>query len=307
MRVVIALGGNALAAPGAPANAESQRANIATAAAAIADIARAHEVVITHGNGPQIGWLAAQQSVGRNDAGLPLDVLGAESEGVIGYWLERELAQIFPGSEIATLLTQVEVSRDDPAFEAATKPIGPLVDEAQAASLRERLGHCFVARHGGYRRVVPSPRPLRVREARTIERLMGAGVLVICAGGGGIPVTLTSDGGIYGVEAVIDKDLTSALLAQSVGADRLLLLTDVEGVYTDWPNCAAAPLDRTDPQTLAKFDFEVGSMAPKVEAAVEFVRATGKTASIGALEQAVGVFEGRAGTHVAPAAATGTA
>lgn len=303
MRVLVALGGHALASRHAPVDTEVQRANIAVAAAAIADIARTHEVVITHGNGPQIGWLAAQQRSSKASETLPLDVLGAESEGMIGYWLERELAEIFPGSEIATLLTQVEVAEDDPAFEAPSKPIGPIVSQAEAELLRERFGFSMAPCEDGFRRVVPSPRPLRVREARTIERLSAAGVLVICAGGGGIPVVLSRDGGIRGVEAVIDKDFTSAILAEAIGADRLLLLTDIEGVYSDWPTPAEQLIKLTDPAALSRMQFEAGSMGPKVEAAAGFVDATGKSASIGALEHAVSVFEGKSGTRIVADAA----
>jgi len=216
MRLVIALGGNALASSGRPEGADRQRERIADAASAIADIARVHEVVITHGNGPQIGFLAAQNRFASELPILPLDVLGAETEGMIGYWLESALASIFPGSELATLLTQVEVAADDPAFDRPSKPIGPCVSAAEAEVLTKRFGFVMAPVDGGLRRIVPSPRPLRIREDKTIELLVDAGVLVICAGGGGIPVVVTPGGGLHGVEAVIDKDLTAAVLAEKI-------------------------------------------------------------------------------------------
>lgn len=299
MRLVIALGGNALASSGAQESIERQRQRIADAASAIADIARAHEVVLTHGNGPQIGRLAAQNRSSSSEfPRRPLDVLGAETEGMIGYWLEIELARIFPSSELATLLTQVEVAADDPAFDHPTKPIGPRVTAEEAEAFRKHFGFTMAPVDGGFRRVVPSPRPLRIREERTIERLVDAGVLVICAGGGGIPVTLTPDGGLRGVEAVIDKDLTAAVLAEKVKADHLLLLTNVPGVYSDWPAPRERLIRKAHPNALAKFEFEAGSMGPKIEAAASFARRTGKVASIGALEDARHVFEGEAGTRV---------
>ena len=223
MRLVIALGGNALASSGHPEDAQHQRERIARAASAIADVARANEVIITHGNGPQVGLLAMQNNLPGMPE-LPLDVLGAETEGMIGYWLESELASIFPASEIATLLTQVEVAADDPAFDRPDKPIGPLVDAGHADELVKRFGFSMKPVDGGFRRVVPSPRPVRIREQRTIERLVADGVLVICAGGGGIPVIATPNGGLHGAQAVIDKDSTAALLAENLGADMLLFV-----------------------------------------------------------------------------------
>jgi carbamate kinase len=298
MRLVIALGGNALASSGAPESIEAQRQRIADAASSIADIARVHEVVITHGNGPQIGLLAAQNRSSSEYPRRPLDVLGAETEGMIGYWLEIELARIFPSSELATLLTQVEVASDDPAFANPTKWIGPRVTAEEADTLSKHFGFTMAPFEDGFRRVVPSPHPLRIREERTIERLVDAGVLVICAGGGGIPVSVTSEGGLRGVEAVIDKDLTAAVLAEKVKADQLLLLTNVPGVYSDWPAPCERLIREANPDALAKIDFEPGSMGPKIEASVSFARRTGNVASIGALEDARHVFEGKAGTRV---------
>jgi len=293
MRVVIALGGNALASGNE--GSEAQRARIADAASAIADIARTHEVVITHGNGPQIGQRAVQLSEGGTSQ--TLDVLGAETEGMLGYWIESELAGILPTSELATLITQVEVSADDAALQQPTKPIGPLVSAERADALRESFGYSMARFEGGFRRVVGSPKPLIIREARAIRLLLDAGVLVICAGGGGIPVARSEDGGLVGVEAVIDKDRTAALLAVSVEADRLLLLTNVAGVYFDWP-ARQQLIRRSDPATLSRSRFEAGTMGPKVEAACAFAARTGKVACIGALSDARRVFAGDSGTWI---------
>jgi carbamate kinase len=297
MRLVIALGGNALSSASHPEAAQRQRERIAIAASAIADIARAHDVVITHGNGPQVGRLALQ-NCSPGDPGLPLDVLGAETEWMIGYWLESELASIFPTSEIATLLTQVEVAADDPAFRSPDKPIGPCVDAEHADDLTKRFGFPMKRFDGGFRRVVSSPRPVRIRELKTIERLVDAGVLVICAGGGGIPVIATPGGGLRGADAVIDKDSTAALLAAELGADMLLLLTNVPAVYEDWPTPRERAIRHAHPAALTVLDFEAGSMAPKVEAAIAFATSSGKPACIGALEDARRVFLGEFGTQI---------
>ena len=238
MRVVVALGGNAIAGADATLEADALSERVREAASAIADIARGHDVVVTHGNGPQVGLLALRADTTGTGEGQRLDALGAESEGLIGYVIERELASIFPGSQVATLLTQVEVSADDPAFQKPTKPIGPVVSAAEADETSARTGWTFAevpARPGRYRRVVPSPEPRRIRELSVIELCLEAGVLVVCAGGGGIPV-MDTDHGLRGVEAVIDKDRTAALLAEKLNADVLLLLTDVDAVYEDWPD-----------------------------------------------------------------------
>lgn len=302
MSVVMGLGGNALMRSGDPAGIEAQRARVGEAASAIADIARTQDVVLTHGNGPQVGLLALQ---GRNDAGaqsLPLDVLGAESEGMIGYWLERELSSIFPSSEIATLVTQVEVSADDPAFASPSKPIGPRIRAEEADLLAKQfgwtMGPCDGPGSRTFRRLVPSPTPVRIREQRTIQRLLDAGVLVICCGGGGIPIVEGQDGGLRGVDAVIDKDRTTALLAENLGAEHLLLLTNVSAVFEDWPEPRKRAIRRAHPDALAELSLDPGTMGPKVEAAVQFARNTGMTASIGALEDARRVFQGRSGTRI---------
>lgn len=297
MRIVIALGGNAIAGGAGGLGAGGLDERVRAAASAIADIARGNDVVVTHGNGPQVGLLALRS---QREAGGPsegLDALGAESEGLIGYVIERELASIFPGSPVATLLTQVEVDPDDPAFAHPTKPIGPPMDAAEAKALGERLGWQFVEGSGGLRRVVPSPEPVRIREIAAIERCVEAGVLVVCAGGGGIPVVV-SDQGLRGVEAVIDKDKTAALLARALDADLLLLLTDVPAVYADWPG-REHPLGEATVSELRGLSLDPGSMGPKVEAACRFATGGGD-ARIGALEDARRIVSGRAGTRVRP-------
>jgi len=300
LAVVIALGGNALLPPGGRTDASVQRANVRIAAVAVAELAARHDVVVTHGNGPQIGWLALQaEAVAGGARPDPLDVLGAESEALIGYLIERELAPLLAGREVATLLTQVEVDPGEAAFRTPTKPIGPLYEgRAQALARARRRGWSIAAVPGGFRRVVPSPEPRRIRELGVIRRLVCAGVVVICAGGGGIPVAVTAGGALRGVEAVVDKDLTAALLASELGADALLLLTDVAAIYEDWPAPAQRPLRRATPRQLRARRFAPGSMGPKVEAACRFVERTGRPAAIGALGDAAHLLAGDAGTLI---------
>lgn len=301
MRVVIALGGNALLRRFERPGADAQRRNLRAAASSLAEIARQHTVVLTHGNGPQIGWLAQQAeaaALSGPEGPDPLDVLGAQSEALIGYLIDQELAPLLPGREIATLLTQVEVDPRDPAFRNPTKPIGPLLDAKRARALAAERGYAIAEVDGGFRRVVASPEPLRIREIGVIRRLVDADVIVICAGGGGIPVAITESDALRGVEAVIDKDLTSALLAVELGADALLLLTDVAAIYEDWPSPAKRPIRRITPAALRARALPAGSMGPKAEAACRFVEQTGKRAAIGALEQAAALLAGNAGTSV---------
>lgn len=297
MKVVIALGGNAIAQRGDRLDASTQRQRVAEAVSALADIARAHDVVITHGNGPQIGLLAMQAHAHGAVDPYPLDVLGAETEGQIGYLLESELSGIFPDSAVATLLTQVEVDPHDPAFDAPSKPVGPGLEEPAARELEKRLGWQFAPTPDGrLRRVVPSPEPLRIRELVAIQLLVEAGVLVVCAGGGGVPVVRNDLGAPVGVEAVVDKDLTSALLATQLRADWLLLLTDVAGVYARWPS-DGEPIAVASASRLRALELDAGSMGPKAEAACRFVEQGGR-AAIGRLEDARRVLAGSAGTRV---------
>lgn len=299
MLVVLALGGNALLRRGEPLDVEVQRSNLLIAVArALAPIAREHQVAITHGNGPQIGLLALQAAAYTHVRPYPLDVLGAESEGMIGYLIEQELANALPGRDIATLLTQVEIDPNDPAFAAPSKPIGPIYREADAQKLAAEQSWTFMVDGPGYRRAVPSPAPQRIREINAIKLLLRAGVVVICAGGGGIPVVTTASGGFHGIEAVIDKDLSAALLAEEIEADALLLLTDVTAVWSKWPMSEGQPISRTTPRDLRSMTFAAGTMGPKVEAACRFVERTGRVAAIGAIEQAAAILADAAGTIV---------
>lgn len=297
MRVVIALGGNALLRRGEPLRAETQRRNIAVAARVIADIAEKHDVVITHGNGPQVGLLALQAAQ-RNEAGhWPLDVLNAESEGMIGYLIEQELGPRLPDRRVATLLTQVEVDPADPALARPSKPIGPVYDEAEARRLAAARGWTVAPDGAGWRRVVPSPRPIRILEIGTIRHLVAENVIVICAGGGGIPVVSGPGGALHGIEAVIDKDRTSALLARDIGADALLLLTDVAGVYLGFGTDSAVLEREIACDAVAGLGLAPGSMRPKAEAAAEFA-ASGGIAVIGRMEDGAALLAGGAGTRI---------
>ncbi len=303
MRIVIALGGNALLRRGEALSAENQRQNIKIAAAALAPIALEHQLVITHGNGPQVGLLALQDTAYQEDFHYPLDILDAETEGMIGYLIEQELSNLLPAERrYATLLTQIEVDPDDPAFRYPAKPIGPVYPEVEAHRLARERGWS-VAQDGEYfRRVVPSPRPQRIFELSVIKLLVNQGVIVICAGGGGIPTVCREDGSLIGVEAVIDKDLASSLLARELGADAFIMLTDVDAVYRDWSEPGARAIRRISPQAMRQFSFEAGSMGPKVEAACEFVEQTGSLAGIGLLKDAQEILSGQSGTVITQAA-----
>ncbi len=300
MRIVVALGGNALLKRGEPMTYDAQRTNVRIAAVALADLARDHQIIVAHGNGPQVGLLALQAAAYAPQTLWPLDVLGAETEGMIGYLIEQELMNALPaGAECATLLTRVEVDRADPAFDQPSKPIGPVytADEAKLARA-EHLWSMVAEGTGGLRRVVPSPLPKRILGLSAIKVLVEAGVCVICAGGGGIPVIRGDTGDMEGVEAVIDKDRTAALLAQELQADALLMLTDVAAVMRDWGTPTEAAISSITPDALDKMSFAAGSMGPKIAAARAFVRSGGKLAGIGTLQDARAILEGRAGTRV---------
>ena len=299
MRIVIALGGNALLRRGQPLTAKNQHRNIKIAAEALAPIARKHDLIISHGNGPQVGLLALQGAAYTSDGPFSLDILDAETEGMIGYLIEQEISNLLPAARCcATLLTRIEVDPYDPAFNHPTKPIGPVYGEDEARKLSRERGWSVAPDGGHYRRVVPSPRPQRILELRVIELLLNHGVIVICAGGGGIPTVCREDGSMTGIEAVIDKDLVSSLLAQELKAEAFLMLTDVDAVYTDWGQPDARALRRVSPDQLQGHYFEPGTMGPKVEAAVEFVEQTGGIAGIGALKDAQAILRGQAGTVI---------
>lgn len=300
MQIVVALGGNALLRRGELMTSENQQSNIRRAARAIAPLAQEHDLIIAHGNGPQVGLLALQAEAYKGVQPYPLDVLNAETEGMIGYLIEQELRNQLPDQQVVTLLTQVEVDASDPAFTHPTKPIGSIYTQAEAEQLAAERGWAIAPDGDAYRRVVSSPEPRRIIELGAIQILVRAGALVVCVGGGGIPVVTTPTGGIRGVEAVIDKDLAAALLATSLGVEALLLLTDVDAVYTQWGTSAAQPLHHVSPAQLRHYAFASGSMAPKVEAACRFVKQTGGLAGIGRLEDAAAILMGQAGTLVHP-------
>ncbi|WP_233837741.1 carbamate kinase [Paraburkholderia sp. ZP32-5] len=299
MRIVIALGGNALLRRSEPMTAENQRENVRLAARQIALVAPGNELVIAHGNGPQVGLLALQSAAYKEVEAYPLDVLGAQTEGMIGYLIEQELGNLLPFEvPFATILTQVEVDPYDPAFAHPTKPIGPVYPKEDAERLAKERGWSIAADGDKFRRVVASPRPQNIFEIRPIKWLLERGTIVICAGGGGIPTCYNDDGKLVGVEAVIDKDLCSALLAHELGADMLIIATDVDAVYVDWGTPDQRAIAQAHPDELEKLGFASGSMGPKVQAALEFVRKTGRDAVIGSLSDIQAVIEHRGGTCV---------
>jgi len=313
MRVVVALGGNALLRRGQALSADNQRENARAACKALAPVALEHELVVSHGNGPQVGLLALQGSAYTAVDTYPLDVLGAQTEGMIGYMLEQELGNELPFERhVATLLTMIEVDPDDPAFGHPTKPIGPLYDAAEAARLGREKGWAFMADGDSMRRAVPSPEPKRIFGIEIIRALLDRGVLVICAGGGGIPTVYADEPSpagrrLRGVEAVIDKDLASALLAAEIGADALAIVTDVDAVYAGWGTSEQRAIRSATPDELASSAFAAGSMAPKVRAACWFAERTGGFAAIGSIEDTQALLRGEAGTRVAlDAAAVGS-
>jgi carbamate kinase len=305
VRVVVALGGNALLRRGQALSAENQRTNARAACKALAPVAREHELVIAHGNGPQVGLLALQGSAYTAVDTYPLDVLGAQTEGMIGYMLEQELGNELPFERhLATLLTMIEVDPDDPAFGHPTKPIGPLYDADAAARLEQEKGWAFMADGDSMRRAVPSPAPKRIFGIHVIKSLLDQGVIVICAGGGGIPTAYDEQRApagrrLHGVEAVIDKDLASALLAIEIGADALAIVTDVDAVYAAWGTPQQRAIRSATPDELAAGTFAEGSMGPKVRAACWFVERTGGVAAIGSINDTEALLRGEAGTRVA--------
>jgi carbamate kinase len=297
MRIVVALGGNALIQRGGPADFAEQQRNVARAAVAIAAIAPGNEVVITHGNGPQIGMLALLDASAPESQRATLDILGAETDGMIGYLLERELMNALGHPLVATLLTQVEVDPEDPAFDKPTKFIGPGYSQADAHRLAAERGWSIARDGERWRRVVASPKPLHIIEHEAVEHLLHAGFVTVCVGGGGIPV-IRDDDGLKGAECVVDKDLASALLAENIRADTLLMLTDVDGVYRNFGRPDAERIRRVSPNALRSHAFPAGSMGPKVEAACRFARIPGARAYIGSLGSVAETFSGNSGTLI---------
>ena len=300
MLIVIALGGNALLKRSEPLTIGNQRANTKVAAKSIAEvIAAGHKVIITHGNGPQVGLLALQGASYKPDEAYPLDVLGAETEGMIGYLIEQELENALPaGYQVAMLLTQIEVDPKDPAFDNPLKPVGPIYSKEEAESLALKRSWTVAADGENYRRVVASPEPILIPDIPVIEILLKNNIIVICAGGGGIPIVRQADGSSVGVEAVIDKDKASALLAKKLSADMLLMLTDVDAVYEDWGTPNQSPISKTTTKEISQMSFANGSMRPKVEAACNFVNAVKGKAGIGTLKDALKIVEGTTGTII---------
>ena len=304
MRVVVALGGNALLRRGQPMSVDNQRANVQVACDRLAPIAERHELIISHGNGPQIGLLALEEAAYTDTPDAPLDVLGAETQGMIGYLIEEELGNRLPFEKpLATLLTMIEVDPDDPAFTDPSKPIGPIYDQAEADKLAAERGWAFKPDGAAMRRVVPSPTPKRIFEHRPIKWLLDRGCVVICAGGGGIPTAYRPGPGrtLAGVEAVIDKDRASALLARDIGAGILIMATDAPAVFTGFGTPGQRAITAADPGALLagyRAEFAAGSMLPNVIAASDFAAATGNPAVIGALADIEAMLDGTAGTRV---------
>lgn len=295
--LVVALGGNALLRRGEPLEAQTQRRNVAAAAETLAALTGEWQVILVHGNGPQVGLLALQNSAFTEVTPYPLDILGAESQGMIGYMLLQALKNALPDMPISALLTQVEVDPQDAAFLNPSKFIGPVYTASQAAALQAARGWAMKADGNALRRVVPSPRPVQIIEREAIHALTAKGHLVICNGGGGIPVVRGAEG-MRGIEAVIDKDLSAALLARQINADALLILTDADAVYRDWGTPRQTALRHSTPLELSAMHFAAGSMGPKIQAVCEFVTATGGTAGIGAMEQGVAIMRGETGTLI---------
>jgi carbamate kinase len=299
MRILVALGGNALLRRGEAMTAENQRKNVRIAAEALAPLGRDHQLVISHGNGPQVGLLALQGAAYLPVETYPLDVLGAQTEGMIGYMIEQELGNLMPFEQpFATILSMVEVDPDDPAFENPTKPIGPLYTEEEARKLQEEKGWAMAPDGDRMRRVVPSPLPKRIFEIRPIKWLMEHGCIVICAGGGGIPTVYKPGRKLFGCEAVVDKDRAGSLLAREIEADLFIMATDADAIYLDWGKPTQRAIRRVHPDELGKLNFATGSMGPKAEAAIEFATRTGKTAAVGALADLERIARGEAGTSV---------
>lgn len=300
MRIVIALGGNALLKRGEEMSAENQRKNVRVAATQMAKISPGNELVIVHGNGPQVGLLALQGAAYTDVAAYPLDVLGAETEGMIGYMIEQELGNVLPADKpLATLLTQVEVDKNDPAFDTPTKPIGPVYTQEKAEQLAAEKGWHIAPDGDKFRRVVASPRPKRIIELRPIRWLIEEGTIVICAGGGGVPTVFDEQGDLQGIEAVIDKDLCAAFLAEELAAEQLVIATDVSAVYVDFGLPTQKAIKSAHPDAIAELAFAAGSMQPKVEAACEFVRSGDhKSAVIGSLADIEDIATGKAGTSI---------
>ena len=298
MKIVIALGGNALLKRGEPMTAENQRENVKTACAQIARVYDGNQLIITHGNGPQVGLLALQNNAYKEVPMYPLDVLGAETAGMIGYMIQQELSNTVPGSaSIATVLTQIQVDPKDPAFQKPSKPVGPVYSKEEADKIAAEKGWTMAPDNDKYRRVVASPKPVNIFGLEPLKTLIDNKYIVVCGGGGGIPTWIDDKGKQHGAEAVIDKDLATALLATLIDADLFVIATDVDGAYLDWGKPEQKRIALAAPDAALAFGFASGSMGPKIEAAANFAKATGKDAVIGALADIEQIVAGKAGTR----------
>lgn len=299
MKIVIALGGNALLKRGEPMTAENQRENVKTACAQIARVYDGNQLIITHGNGPQVGLLALQNNAYKEVPMYPLDVLGAETAGMIGYMIQQELSNTVPGSaSIATVLTQIQVDPKDPAFQKPSKPVGPVYSKEEADKIAAEKGWAMAPDNDKYRRVVASPKPINIFGLEPLKTLIDNKYIVVCGGGGGIPTWVDDNGKQHGAEAVIDKDLATALLATLIDADLFVIATDVDGAYLDWGKPEQKRIALAAPDAALAFGFASGSMGPKIEAAANFATATGKDAVIGALADIEQIVAGKAGTRI---------
>ena len=299
MKIVIALGGNALLKRGEPMTAENQRENVKTACAQIARVYDGNQLIITHGNGPQVGLLALQNNAYKEVPMYPLDVLGAETAGMIGYMIQQELSNTVPGSaSIATVLTQIQVDPKDPAFQKPSKPVGPVYSKEEADKIAAEKGWTMAPDNDKYRRVVASPKPVNIFGLEPLKTLIDNKYIVVCGGGGGIPTWVDDNGKQHGAEAVIDKDLATALLATLIDADLFVIATDVDGAYLDWGKPEQKRIALAAPDAVLAFGFASGSMGPKIEAAANFAKATGKDAVIGALADIEQIVAGKAGTRI---------
>ena len=299
MKIVIALGGNALLKRGEPMTAENQRENVKTACAQIARVYDGNQLIITHGNGPQVGLLALQNNAYKEVPMYPLDVLGAETAGMIGYMIQQELSNTVPDSaSIATVLTQIQVDPKDPAFQKPSKPVGPVYSKEEADKIAAEKGWTMAPDNDKYRRVVASPKPVNIFGLEPLKTLIDHKYIVVCGGGGGIPTWVDDKGKQHGAEAVIDKDLATALLATLIDADLFVIATDVDGAYLDWGKPEQKRIALAAPDAALAFGFASGSMGPKIEAAANFAKATGKDAVIGALADIEQIVAGKAGTRI---------
>lgn len=299
MRTVVALGGNALLQRGQALSAENQRNNIRVAAAQLETVHKSHQLIIAHGNGPQVGLLSLMDTAYTAVDPYPLDVLVAETVGMIGYMIEQELGNVIPAEDrIVTVLTQILVDPGDPAFTNPTKPVGPIYNEVESQRMHQEKGWTFAPDGEHFRRVVPSPLPQRIIELDVIKLLVENGVIVICAGGGGIPTAYDENHCLYGVEAVIDKDLASGMLAKGLDAEMFVMLTDVANVFVDFATPRQKAIKSAHPDVLEAMEFPAGSMGPKVLGACQFVRETGYQSAIGQLSDLTAILSGNAGTLI---------